>query len=269
MNKIDYCYHSHSFRCGHAKGSDEEFVLSAIEAGFKEYGVSDHIFLPGILHPKMRGQYSELDSYVKSFTNLKEKYKDNINIHIGFEAEYMPQYLSYYKSLLDDKKVDYLILGQHCYYKDSDSYAHWYVAMKGDKGIKRYTEHVIQGIESGLFTYVAHPDFFTLFHPIWDELAISCSERIINTALKYKIPLEINLCKIRAQEYGYIERDYPAIYPNINFWKLVAKTSLHVVVGVDSHKPEHNLMNNDEFINRLIKETGLKVDFNYRIDKKY
>jgi len=265
MSKLDYNYHSHTFRCGHACGSDEEYIQTAIQSGFKEYGVSDHIFLPGIIHENMRGQFSQLDDYVKSFTNLKEKYKDQINIHIGFEAEYIEEYKDYYKSLLENHTIDYLILGQHCYYKDGSSYPRWYGSMKGEKGMIRYTDHLIEGIKSGLFSYVAHPDLFSIFHGEWDELAISCSKKIIDTAIEYNLPLEINLCKVRARKYGYIQKDYLEIYPNINFWKLVAKTNAHIIVGVDTHNPQHNINSYIEYVDELIKETGIKVDFKYKL----
>ena len=35
-------YHTHTTRCHHATGSDEEFVLSAIKGGYQEIGFSDH-----------------------------------------------------------------------------------------------------------------------------------------------------------------------------------------------------------------------------------
>ena len=35
-------YHTHTTRCHHATGSDEEFVLSAIKGGYQELGFSDH-----------------------------------------------------------------------------------------------------------------------------------------------------------------------------------------------------------------------------------
>ncbi len=35
-------YHSHTTRCKHAVGSDEAYVLAAIEAGLDEIGFSDH-----------------------------------------------------------------------------------------------------------------------------------------------------------------------------------------------------------------------------------
>jgi len=266
MSKLDYNYHSHTYRCGHACGQDEEYVKTAIDAGFLEYGISDHILLPGIVHPNMRGTYDELDEYVKSFYNLKQKYKSKINIKIGFEAEYMDQYKDYYKSLLDSHKIDYLILGQHCYYEDNK--VCWYLVMNPITAINKYTDDLIKGIASGLFSYVAHPDMFCIFYNVWDELAISCSKRIIEASIKYNCPLEINLCKARAKKYGYIEREFASLYPFIPFWKLVAKTNAHVVVGVDTHNPKHNLMSDVEYVEELIKQTGVKVDYNYRLENK-
>ena len=35
-------YHSHTERCGHAWGTDDEFVLAAIDAGFQVLGFSEH-----------------------------------------------------------------------------------------------------------------------------------------------------------------------------------------------------------------------------------
>ena len=103
----DYNIHSHTFRCGHAEGSDEEYVEAAIDAGFRYMGFSDHVFLPGIIHKTMRGEISLLGDYISSVNALKEKYKDKIKIHLGFEAEYMPEFLTYYKDLLENKGMEY------------------------------------------------------------------------------------------------------------------------------------------------------------------
>lgn len=40
MNKNNY--HTHTTRCYHASGKDEEYVKAAIKAGIKELGFSDH-----------------------------------------------------------------------------------------------------------------------------------------------------------------------------------------------------------------------------------
>lgn len=35
-------YHTHTTRCMHAIGSEEEYILAAISAGYTELGFSDH-----------------------------------------------------------------------------------------------------------------------------------------------------------------------------------------------------------------------------------
>lgn len=39
-------YHTHTSRCQHAAGTEEEYVEAAIEMGIKELGFSDHIPCP-------------------------------------------------------------------------------------------------------------------------------------------------------------------------------------------------------------------------------
>ena len=98
MDKLDYTYHNHTKRCGHASGEDEEFVLAAIEMGFRTLCFSDHIILPDRVQPRMRGSASVLRDYFDSIEYLKNKYKDIIEIHLGFEAEWFLTDNSYLES---------------------------------------------------------------------------------------------------------------------------------------------------------------------------
>ncbi|MCQ2787060.1 MAG: PHP domain-containing protein [Bacilli bacterium] len=267
MNKITYCYHSHTKRCGHASGEDEEYVLKAIEFGLKDYGFSDHVILPNVIQEGMRGAYYLLDDYLNSVKKLKEKYKDKINIYTAFECEYMPQYEDYYRSLLKDKKVDYLILGQHCYFKGNEEI--WYY-QHGVTGLLEYTEHLIAGMKTGLFLYVAHPDFFMCTTGKWDNLTKECAQRIIDAAVKYDLPLEINLGHVRRYglgEYAGLNSYYE--YPFPPFWQMVAKSKAKVVIGFDSHRPIDVLHPGLEAVDIIVKESGVKPIYNLSLkDKK-
>ena len=77
MEKLVTNYHTHTKRCGHAYGEDEDFVLSAIKYGIKELGFSDHISFKNISAPYMRQDRRMLSDYISSISHLKEKYKDN------------------------------------------------------------------------------------------------------------------------------------------------------------------------------------------------
>ena len=35
-------YHTHTYRCHHAIGKEEDYILNAIKAGYTELGFSDH-----------------------------------------------------------------------------------------------------------------------------------------------------------------------------------------------------------------------------------
>ena len=84
-------YHTHTARCGHAEGTDEEYVLAAIGRGFDELGFSDHVPWPyknGYVHPTVRMNISQMPEYLASVRALAEKYRGQIRILTGFECEY-------------------------------------------------------------------------------------------------------------------------------------------------------------------------------------
>lgn len=70
-------YHTHTTRCLHATGSDEEFVLSAIKGGYQELGFSDHT--PWEYHTDyvsdIRMTPEELPEYVESLRSLQKNIK--------------------------------------------------------------------------------------------------------------------------------------------------------------------------------------------------
>ena len=59
-----YNYHCHTKRCGHASGTDEEYVEAAIKAGYKVLGFSDHGPYSLYPHPGSHMDWSQLDDYI-------------------------------------------------------------------------------------------------------------------------------------------------------------------------------------------------------------
>ena len=60
-------YHTHTWRCNHATGREEEYVLNAIDRNFDKWGYS---FQPE--HNLLRGEGREICSYDESISQLKE-----------------------------------------------------------------------------------------------------------------------------------------------------------------------------------------------------
>lgn len=108
-------YHTHTFRCNHCEGTEEQMIRSAIKAGMKELGFSDHMPWPKYKKEvqRIRMQPKEIEDYVQTLSALKEKYKDQITIYIGFEAEYYPERSKWLWEVKEKYPIDYFILGQH------------------------------------------------------------------------------------------------------------------------------------------------------------
>ena len=68
-------YHTHTKRCHHAFGSDEEYILAAIKGGYKVLGFSDHSpwKYDSDFTGRIRMPLSDFEDYYTSLTRLKEK----------------------------------------------------------------------------------------------------------------------------------------------------------------------------------------------------
>lgn len=250
---IDYCYHTHTYRCGHAKGKEEEYVLAAIENGFKVIGFSDHVFWPNYEQPGMRGSFMELDDYLSEIKRLQKKYKNKIEIHTGFECEYSKDLEEYYRFLLKEKGVEYLILGQHLFFEDGKVTWLFSYSDRPDEGLKRYVDEIIKGIETGLFTYVAHPDLFIRMYKEITPFVEEETRRLCEACVKHDIPMEINLGGIRAARFcppGNIN------YPSVDFFKIVSEYDVRIIIGVDAHNPDEfeDGISDYQFAEDLIKK---------------
>ena len=126
-------YHMHTKRCMHASGSDEDYVLAAIEGGYEEIGFSDHspwqYKSDYVAHMRMRA--SQFDDYYNSIKKLQVKYKNQIAIRIGLECEYFPEYMGWLKTLLVNYDMDYIIFGNH-YYKTDEKRIYFGTACEDD-----------------------------------------------------------------------------------------------------------------------------------------
>ena len=152
-------YHTHTWRCMHAVGTEREYVESAIESGLKILGFSDHTPYP---YPKeyisgMRMRTDQLEDYVDTILNLKAEYRKDIQIHLGLEVEYYTDYFASLRRLVSDYPVEYFLLGQHCV--GCEIGGDWSGKPTDDpKALRDYCEQTSEAMETGFFTYFAHPD---------------------------------------------------------------------------------------------------------------
>ena len=249
-------YHTHTFRCGHAQGSDEQYVLAAIEAGFETLGFSDHIPFRGVHAPKDRMDFDQMDDYLNSIQALKKTYASKIKILVGFEMEYYPELLEYYKEIRS--KVDYLIVGQH--YKALNYYG--YDMFNTDADLEVYTSQVCEAMDSGLVSILAHPEYFMLGRKVWNEACEKTAHAIAQCAAKNNVFLEINLNGLRfGKQHTNLGEHFP--YPFMPFWDIVAQYPVKCCYGLDAHRPLTLLESHRiDLFHKTLMDKGLTIDLN-------
>ena len=218
-------YHTHTFRCCHASGTEREYVETAIANGLKILGFADHApYTPPDPVRRMRMLHSQVDDYFKVLGDLKKEYAKDIEIHIGFEAEYFPEEYAEFREFIMQYPTEYLILGQHFTPNEHGEYTgHPF----DDYGfLTQYADSCIEAIETGDYTYVAHPDIINFKGE--DSLYREQMLRILDAAKKADIPVEFNLL-------GFEDNRQ---YPCRRFFDLVRENGNTVIMGCDAHAAE-------------------------------
>ena len=220
-------YHMHTTRCGHASGSDRDFVEKAIQCGYSEIGFSDHTPYPFPEHhnPHLRMTSDKLEGYVTSVLNLREEYQSDIRIYLALEAEYYPGFFDKWLHMVEPYPFDYFILGQHFVGND---YPETYTGTATDDEtiLKKYVDQTIEGLKTGTYIYLAHPDLIR-FNDTHSDVYHEQMQKLCESAKELSIPLEINLLGIADRRW----------YPNPIFWEIAGSVGNDVIIGADAHKP--------------------------------
>lgn len=224
-------FHVHTYRCQHAdEVPDEDYVLKAIQIGVTGIWFTDHAPFPGNrFHNRML--YEELEEYIESILNLKEKYEDRIHIHLGMEIEYLSEYdrEGYYDELLNDDRFEVLMLGQHMAEDAENPRIHtfdWDKERLKNEEYKALMGALTDGICTGKFNIVAHPDRSFRRCKKWTDEMSDLSEKLIDKAKEHNMPLEINMHSLEDKHHFWPE-----------FWDIAKEKGSQIIIGLDAHSP--------------------------------
>lgn len=248
-------FHTHTSRCGHAAGTDREYVEAAIEAGVKVLGFSDHtpyVGFDGDYYSSYRMPISTMDDYVASIESLKKEYKDDIEIHLGLETEYYPELFDGLLEYLKPYGIEYMILGQH--FLGCDQYNPYSPTASSDEQYDTYARLCIEGMRTGYFSYIAHPDLVGCDKS--SKGFARAMNAICEEAAQSDFPLEMNLLGLSGGRP----------YPSREFLEIAAKHKNKIILGRDAHFPDAFFDKETENkALKLCREYGLEVTENIKI----
>lgn len=222
---MNYNYHTHTTRCGHASGTEEEYIQRAIANGIEYMGFSDHapFIFPDGYQSSYRVPFDKVEDYMTTVAALRTKYQNQIDLKIGFEMEYYP---THFEKMLQNVRAfgaEYLILGQHFNYEEHPNNKTTGSPSSERAELTHYVDTVIEAIRTGVYTYVAHPDIFNFTGA--DEIYQEEMRRLCIASREEGIPMEINFLGIREGR----------LYPNTKFWQVAGQEKCPVTFGFDAH----------------------------------
>ena len=229
-------FHTHTTFCD-GKNTVEEIILYAIERGFDSIGFSGHGYTPFDTRYCMK----DTEAYILAVNQLKEKYKNKIQVYLGAEEDAF--------SPVNRKEFDYIIGSSHYFCVDGNYYPidSNYDCFK--KCLKAFDENIIalaQNYYKSFCEYIltrkpdiiGHFDLITKFDEI-DTQRFLCNseyfeiaEKYIKEAIKADVIFEVNT--------GAMARNLRSSpYPHEKLLYVLKKYGGKVMLASDCHRAEN------------------------------
>ena len=162
-------YHSHSNYCD-GEAEPEHYIKEALRKGFHAYGCSSHAPVSFRSHWNMPGE--RLQEYLNELAQIKNKYKDHIQVYAGLEIDYFDGQEVQSRGYLKDLTLDYRIGSVHyldplsdgsyfCFDGKPDGFFKHIDSLYNNdfkKAIMKYYHHVRQMVEHDAPDVIGHLD---------------------------------------------------------------------------------------------------------------
>lgn len=230
MNRVNF--HTHTSRCHHASGSDDDYALEALVDHYQVLGFSDHTCwnYDSLFQSTIRMKVEEFPGYKRSIQRLKKRYEGRLEIMMGLEAEYYPKYMDWMLDFCIEQGVEYLIFGNHYYMTDELGI---YFGHCNPRYVEEYFRTCVEGMQTGMYSYLAHPELVMMnSYIMWDEHIEKGFHEICKTAKELDMPLEYNALGMRHNSI------YQPAYPHPKFWEIASQYHNKAIIGMDAHNPE-------------------------------
>jgi histidinol-phosphatase (PHP family) len=237
--------HNHTTRCNHAEGTVNEYIERAIELGIDIYGFSEHA--PMDFDENYRLPFSDMDAYVSDILTAKEKYKNEIEILLGYEVDYLPGHM-------DDRvlnaNVDYLIGSVHFIDKwsfDNPEFIGGWKTKDIDEIWKAYFEATEAMVKMGKFDIVGHLDLIKVFKYMPKTDVRLLAKNVLKAIKKSGMVMELNAAGLR--------KPVKEIYPSQALLEEAYALDIPITFSSDAHAVDQVGFGYEKTV-QLAKEIG-------------
>jgi len=260
--------HTHSHFCD-GKKPPEVYVERAIELGFHTLGFSSHAPVPFDNIFAIREE--QLEEYFKTIRNLKTKYKDQINILLSLEIDFIPGITKPFEYFKIAGDLDYTIGGVHLIKKKGIEEL-WFIdgpvqerydqgiqilyKGHGRQGVEAYYNQVLEMVTTQKPDIIAHLDKIKMHNKnrYFSEEEGWYKDLVWKT-LKF-IASETN-CIIEVNTRGLYKKRADSYFPSPEILEQVHHLKIPVTLNSDAHHPDELDKYFPEAV-EMIKDIGFK-----------
>ena len=247
--------HMHTSLCGHAFGEPIEYVMVAVERGIKLMTFTCHIPMEweAFGQEGIRMRRDQLDDYVTLIRETAVQAKDlGVEVLCGIEAEVYPDeaHMESMDEVLAAYPFDFVLGSLHA---QCQSYLTWLKTNKAKDDATRidsYFRHLTDGVYSGRYDSMSHPDVIRTygvvadFNPLEHEVVI---RDFLRASIEQDVCIEVNTSGLNK---GAFE-----VHPDPVILGWASELGVKLTIGSDSHLPDSVGQHFDTIL-PLLKEKG-------------
>ncbi|WP_428911805.1 histidinol-phosphatase HisJ [Niallia sp. Krafla_26] len=275
--------HTHTEFCPHGSGEDvEQFIQRAIALGFDEYSITEHNPLPKRFMDEAKGpseaivtggmNVNDVETYLQKMQRLKQKYKSDIKINVGFEIDYLPGFENWTIDFLNEygKLIDDSILSLHFQNGVGGFRSNDFSPEEFDAGLvqhygsfqkaqENYFSVYLQMVESDLGSYkpkrMGHLTLCQKFQTYFEKEATNLShtsliliDNILDIVKEKGYELDFNTA-------GLFKKYCGETYPSSHVMDKVIEKGVTFVYGSDSHSLKDVGRGYDSFVGKCSRKS--------------
>lgn len=237
--------HNHTTRCNHATGTVDEYIQRAIELGIDVYGFSEHA--PMDFDPEYRLPFNEINAYFSDIKQAKITYKDDIDILLGYEVDWLQGHMD---ERVLNADIDYLIGSVHFLDKwgfDNPEFLSGWKTKDVDDIWQAYFEAIEAMAKSGKFDIVGHFDLIKVFKYMPKKDPKLLAQNALKAIKKSNMVLEVNTSGLR--------KPTAEIYPSRSLLEVAFEIEIPITFSSDAHSVSQVGANYDKAV-ALAKAVG-------------
>jgi histidinol-phosphatase (PHP family) len=232
MENKEYCLydsHIHTALCGHAVDKPAAYAWHACRRNLKGIVFTCHNPMPPHFTPSVRMSQDKLEYYVELIESVRWMFEGMLDIRLGLECDWLPEYDDYLKEQVASAPFDYVLGSVHANFPD---YAETFLTGSPENDVRTYFQLLAECAESGLFDCLAHPDHIKYIYPAYwmSGYDMGPIKEALDRIKATGVAMEVNTS-------GYF-KPVSEMIPAPSIVREIVKRDIPLVIGSDAHQPE-------------------------------